>query len=163
MSWCWGTTKWEEQEDGTFHFSIPDKDIREQYRLDTIVGAGFFTIPGYELLEDMHSNSLYEYTDPVSIMVRCVALKSFDIFAYWRKVNTLSPWQHLYHNRANAPKEAIVVGLPSETKLIADFDTNDDGDITKVNKLWILPEGWVEKVLEGETIICKPYKMEVTK
>ncbi len=78
MSASFGTIKWGEQEDGTFHLSIPDDEIRWEYKHDYEHEKWSNEGPEYAwvLLEDMQCNSEYVLTSPLSLYLQ--SLRSMD-------------------------------------------------------------------------------------
>ncbi len=159
MSWCWGTTEWGEQEDCTFYLCIPDKENQEIYKEDYAydVTKGHGEHFGWTLLEDMHSNSEFILTDALNAFQNSVP-HSFDIFAYHTKycgnMDVSVTWRHVYANssRVNAP--TVDVGLYPTQDIIVTQQEDDRGLWTKVDKMWVVPEGWVKDIFDGKTIIC---------
>ena len=155
MSASFRTIEWGEQEDGTFHLSIPDDQVRWEYKDDYEHEVWSNEGPAYAwvLLEDMTCNSEYVLTTPLSIYLQ--SLQSMDnIIARGGTAHSAQCAEYAAH--PNFSPLGWKMSLMPDQSLIAVHDSPDDGVITNVEKIWLLPKGWLEDMLAGKTIIAHP-------
>lgn len=147
--------EWKEQEDGTFQLCIPDaeaqKEFIDDYQYDQEHGSGIHF--GYTLLEEMHGNSEYVLTTPLDIYLQ--SLQSMGrIMARGGSAHSAQCAEYAAH--PNDSSDGWKMGLMPDQPLIAIHDLPDDGVITQVDKIWLLPEGWLADMLAGKNIIAHP-------
>ena len=145
--------EWGEQEDGTFHLSIPDDQIRDECRTDYAhdVGKGNEVYFPSALLEDMTCNSEYVLTTPLSIYLQ--SLQSMDnIIARGGTAHSAQCAEYAAH--PNFSPLGWKMSLMPDQPLIAVHDSPDDGVLTQVDKIWVLPMKWLAEILDGEVVIA---------
>jgi hypothetical protein len=104
----------------------------------------------WDLLEDLTCNSEFNLVTSGSIYSCSITQKTRDGLMNYLHYRDAMRHSFLHDD------DGIKLPYDYDQQFIAELWDNDHGDIEKIYRMWIMPDGWMEAMLAGVVIFCEP-------